>query len=120
MKTEAEQLARDCKMLRPFMIAQLPPGWTREVDQNYNICYYDQVNNETTYDHPNTIEYRKKFHKLYKMQQQPRAYSNPKATFRKHCFCYFAEQHTRTQPEPFRRSDRGSSEKTRQCVGCSP
>ena len=46
-------------MLKAFMISQLPEGWTREVDQNYNIVYYDHANNETTTVHPLTHEFRK-------------------------------------------------------------
>ena len=81
-KTEAEELAQDSGMLRPFMISALPPGWIREVDQKYNIVYYDTVNNETTHEHPRTLEFRKMFHKIYKLQQEPRAHDIHKLTFK--------------------------------------
>jgi len=72
MNTEAEELAKDCKMLRPFMTSELPPGWTREVDLDHKIVYFDHINNETVYEHPMTKEYRQKFHKMYKMQHEKR------------------------------------------------
>ena len=84
MKTETEELARDWNMLRAFMIAELPPGWTREVDEEYNIVYYDHVNNEATYTHPLSKEFRLKFHKIYKQNElSQRDHLIPKLNFKK-------------------------------------
>lgn len=75
MKSEIEELAKDCHMLRAFMISELPKGWIREVDQDYNIVYYDRTNNETSSVHPLSLEFRKKFHKYYARLEMTRKQS---------------------------------------------
>ena len=66
------------------MVSELPPGWTREVDEEYNMVYYDHVNNEVTYDHPLTLEFRVKFHKIFKQKElSQRDHIIPKLNFKK-------------------------------------